>query len=154
MSALVESGRSARPRAARLCAVGARHRPSAVCDQARRNRDAWWTRRAVVDTKWKRLKGAIDDAKYGIGQADIYQMMAYAHVYQCQRILLLYPHHEQIGVGPGSTCVHQIIGSEDNRIGIESLSLAKPRLAPGKLRELVYSHQLGLPCRERLSASC
>jgi 5-methylcytosine-specific restriction enzyme subunit McrC len=45
----------------------------------------------IVDTKWKRLKGAIDDAKAGVGQADVYQMMAYAQVYRCKRVMLLYP---------------------------------------------------------------
>lgn len=39
---------------------------------------------AVIDTKWKlRSKG--------IAQGDVYQMMAYARLYQCERLLLLYP---------------------------------------------------------------
>jgi 5-methylcytosine-specific restriction enzyme subunit McrC len=32
----------------------------------------------VVDTKWKRLSARIDDPKQGIGQADVYQMLAYS----------------------------------------------------------------------------
>jgi len=38
----------------------------------------------VIDTKWKPL------AK-GIAQADVYQMMAYARLYRCGRLILLYP---------------------------------------------------------------
>jgi 5-methylcytosine-specific restriction enzyme subunit McrC len=40
---------------------------------------------AVIDTKWKRLAN-------GIVQADVYQMMAYARLYRCARLMLLYPH--------------------------------------------------------------
>jgi len=39
---------------------------------------------AVLDTKWKHL------AK-GVSHSDIYQMMAYARLYQCPRLILLYP---------------------------------------------------------------
>jgi 5-methylcytosine-specific restriction enzyme subunit McrC len=40
---------------------------------------------AVIDTKWK------DRAK-GVAQSDVYQMMAYARLYRCDRLILLYPH--------------------------------------------------------------
>lgn len=45
---------------------------------------------AVIDTKWKRFAD-------GIAQADAYQMMAYARLYRCDRLALLYPagHGEQ-----------------------------------------------------------
>lgn len=39
---------------------------------------------AVLDTKWKYL------AK-GVSHADLYQMMAYARLYACRRLILLYP---------------------------------------------------------------
>ncbi|MEN2711563.1 McrC family protein [Sphingomonas sp. NPDC092331] len=39
---------------------------------------------AVLDTKWKH-------PEKGISHADIYQMMAYARLYDCQRLTLLYP---------------------------------------------------------------
>lgn len=39
---------------------------------------------AVLDTKWKHL------AK-GVSNADLYQMMAYARLYSCRRLILLYP---------------------------------------------------------------
>lgn len=34
----------------------------------------------VIDTKWKRISARIDDPKQGVSQADVYQMMAYAHL--------------------------------------------------------------------------
>lgn len=38
----------------------------------------------VIDTKWK-------DRGKGLAQADLYQMMAYARLYACERLILLYP---------------------------------------------------------------
>jgi 5-methylcytosine-specific restriction enzyme subunit McrC len=38
----------------------------------------------VIDTKWKHLTN-------GIAQGDVYQMMAYARLYRCDRLILLYP---------------------------------------------------------------
>jgi 5-methylcytosine-specific restriction enzyme subunit McrC len=53
----------------------------------------------VIDTKWKRISSRIDDPKQGVSQSDIYQMMAYAHLYKAPRLTLLYPHHgELLGV--------------------------------------------------------
>ncbi len=43
----------------------------------------------LLDTKYKRLNPS--DAKLGISSSDFYQMHAYAHRYQCPRVLLLYP---------------------------------------------------------------
>lgn len=39
---------------------------------------------AIIDTKWKPLVN-------GIAQSDVYQMMAYARLYCCDRLILLYP---------------------------------------------------------------
>ena len=107
----------------------------------------------VIDTKWKRLKGAIDDPKYGVGQADVYQMMAYAHVYQCERLLLLYPHHAGLGSEEaGLTCVHRINGTNDSRIGVATLSLSNPKAAAAQLRGLLLVDELGLHPNQSLAA--
>ena len=47
-------------------------------------------RTVIMDTKWKTL---INDKgkNYGISQADMYQMYAYAHKYDTPEIWLLYP---------------------------------------------------------------
>lgn len=43
----------------------------------------------VLDTKWKRLKPG--DAKIGVKESDVYQMLAYAHAYMARRLVLIYP---------------------------------------------------------------
>jgi 5-methylcytosine-specific restriction enzyme subunit McrC len=45
----------------------------------------------VIDTKWKRLASDPLNAKHGVAQSDVYQLMAYARLYGCQRLMLLYP---------------------------------------------------------------
>jgi 5-methylcytosine-specific restriction enzyme subunit McrC len=55
----------------------------------------------VIDTKWKRISSRIDDPKQGVSQADVYQMMAYAHLYEAPRLTLLYPHHSGLGEAEG-----------------------------------------------------
>jgi 5-methylcytosine-specific restriction endonuclease McrBC regulatory subunit McrC len=94
----------------------------------------------------------VDDPTYGVGQADVYQMMAYAHVYRCERLLLLYPHHAGVGSEPaGLTCVHRINGTDDSRIGVATLSLSNPR-AVGQLRELLLVEGLALHPRQFAAA--
>jgi 5-methylcytosine-specific restriction enzyme subunit McrC len=43
----------------------------------------------LLDTKYKRLDPS--DRRLGVSQSDLYQMHAYAHRYQCPRVVLLYP---------------------------------------------------------------
>ena len=49
----------------------------------------------IGDTKWKRLD--LEHRKLGVSQADLYQMLAYAQQYKCQRLLLLYPFESGFG---------------------------------------------------------
>lgn len=49
--------------------------------------------RIIIDTKWKCLTDRRHKPKMAIDQADVYQVMAYARVYGCQDLMLLYPHH-------------------------------------------------------------
>ena len=49
----------------------------------------------IIDTKWKRITRT-DDPKGGVSQADVYQMMAYSHLYDCKSVVLLYPHHRNL----------------------------------------------------------
>jgi 5-methylcytosine-specific restriction enzyme subunit McrC len=46
----------------------------------------------LIDTKYKRLDKS--DLKLGVSQSDFYQMYAYAHRYECPRVVLLYPQME------------------------------------------------------------
>ena len=83
----------------------------------------------IVDTKWKRLKGVIDNPKRGVGQGDVYQMMAYANVYRCNRLMLLYPHHNEIGAREeGVLSSYLIKGTEDAQLSVASLMMSNPNL--------------------------
>lgn len=66
----------------------------------------------VIDTKWKRISARIDDPKQGVSQADVYQMMAYAHLYKAPRLTLLYPHHVGLGDQEGIHSQFQVTGRE------------------------------------------
>lgn len=66
----------------------------------------------VIDTKWKRISPRIDDPKQGVSQGDVYQMMAYAHLYKAPRLTLLYPHHEGLGGDEGIQAQFQISGQK------------------------------------------
>lgn len=93
----------------------------------------------VIDTKWKRLKNVLDDAKHGVGQADVYQMMAYAHVYQCERLMLLYPHSADLHCPPGHVARRSVRGTADTRLSCATVSLAEPRSIIAQLRSLLQS---------------
>lgn len=54
----------------------------------------------IVDTKWKRMTPRIDDPKQGVSQADVYQLMAYGRLYDCPKVMLLYPHHGDLPPDP------------------------------------------------------
>lgn len=49
----------------------------------------------IIDTKWKLLKAAV--SREGVSSADVYQMFAYATQYVSPDVLLLYPHHAELG---------------------------------------------------------
>jgi len=50
---------------------------------------------AVIDTKWKHLK--VNGVREDISTSDLYQMFAYAKQYQVPGVILLYPHHPELG---------------------------------------------------------
>ena len=105
----------------------------------------------IIDTKWKRLKGPVDDAKRGVGQADVYQMMAYSQVYQCDNLLLLYPHHTEMDAPEGLIDAHHIVGTERARLSVGTVSLEKLQTVPTRLTELVTAC-LSTTCRDYLAA--
>lgn len=65
----------------------------------------------IIDTKWKRVARQMDDPKRGVSQADIYQMVAYGQLYDCTDLVLLYPHHSELGSGVGVFGTHRITGT-------------------------------------------
>lgn len=66
----------------------------------------------IIDTKWKRIGARIDDAKQGVAQADVYQMMAYGRLYDSLRMTLLYPHHAGLHGDEGMQASYWIAASE------------------------------------------
>lgn len=46
---------------------------------------------AIVDTKWKKLSVDPTARKHGVKESDVYQMMAYARLYDVPELMLLYP---------------------------------------------------------------
>lgn len=98
----------------------------------------------VIDTKWKMIGLNPEDRKRGVSQSDVYQMMAYARLYACREVMLLYPHHAGLGADaldarygmlPGAERLH--IASVDLGLGEASVvqRLAK-LMAPAEVSEI------------------
>jgi 5-methylcytosine-specific restriction enzyme subunit McrC len=92
----------------------------------------------VIDTKWKRLSRAIDDPKRGVSQSDVYQMMAYAHVYQVDKVLLMYPYHDELNAEEGILCDHEIMGTEA-KLSIATLNLSNLDHISHRLRSMILN---------------
>lgn len=75
----------------------------------------------LIDTKWKLVGRNPEDRKRGVSQADVYQMMAYARLYDCRDVMLLYPHHA--GLGPEALEVGYTIRSGGERLRVASVDL-------------------------------
>lgn len=70
----------------------------------------------IADTKYKVLNE--DDRKYGVAQADLYQMFAYSRRYSVPDITLIYP--KTSGVEP-----HTLELPDDTRVHIRTISLSR-----------------------------
>lgn len=81
----------------------------------------------VIDTKWKRIGRNPDDAKRGVSQADVYQMMAYARLYRCPEVMLLYPHHAGLGAHALNAAYGILAGEE--RLRVASVDLVSGEAA-------------------------
>jgi 5-methylcytosine-specific restriction enzyme subunit McrC len=94
----------------------------------------------VIDTKWKRISARIDDPKQGVSQADVYQMMAYAQLYDAPRLTLLYPHHPGLG---GDDTVHgrYAITGHATILETASIDVANSTDILGRLRRLILGEE-------------
>ena len=94
----------------------------------------------VIDTKWKRISSRIDDPKQGVSQADVYQMMAYAQLYDAPRLTLLYPHHPGLG---GEDKVHgrYSITGHGTVLETATIDVANSTNMLGRLRRLILSEE-------------
>jgi 5-methylcytosine-specific restriction enzyme subunit McrC len=79
----------------------------------------------IIDTKWKMLNPRSEDAKHGISQADVYQMIAYAQVYRCTNLMLLYPHHPGLGQKAGRITEFEVAGSEGTKLVIATVDVTR-----------------------------
>ena len=79
----------------------------------------------IIDTKWKKIEHPDDDPKYGVKQSDVYQLMAYSQIYNCPRVVLLYPHHGKLPSEP----IHKVysIGkqSAQEKLTVATLDITK-----------------------------
>ena len=48
------------------------------------------------------MRSASVHRRRGVSEADVYQVMAYGHVYDVSSLMLLYPHHAELEEPPGS----------------------------------------------------
>lgn len=81
----------------------------------------------IIDTKWKRIGRNPEDAKRGVSQADVYQMMAYARLYRCPEVMLLYPHHAGLGAAALNAAYGILAGEE--RLRVASVNLVSGEAA-------------------------
>lgn len=79
----------------------------------------------VADTKWKRLDPG--ETNLGLTESDLYQLLAYAHRYQVERAVLLYPHHPAMGP-PGFKREFAIQGSASWKVHVRVVTLDLARL--------------------------
>ena len=96
----------------------------------------------VIDTKWKRLKPSQIEGKRGVSQADVYQMMAYARLYDSPQLMLLYPHHDELE-SPGVLEQYALTGGVE-RLSTATIDLARLHLVGAQLRKLVLNRRASL----------
>jgi 5-methylcytosine-specific restriction endonuclease McrBC regulatory subunit McrC len=103
-------------------------------EQGTRTKPAW-----IIDTKWKRLDE--QERNQGIAQADVYQMLGYAHRYGARDVFLLYPHHAGIGCETGLQRSFHILGgvSENGakNIHVACVDLKNLHTVPEQLRSIL-----------------
>lgn len=92
----------------------------------------------IIDTKWKRLDATNSGGRWGVSQSDIYQMMAYAHVYPANRLILLYPHHSDLHRPAGLQAVFNIENTQKS-IEIATVDMTRPATACDQIEVLVRS---------------
>lgn len=95
----------------------------------------------IIDTKWKRMTPRIDDPKQGVSQADVYQLMAYGRLYDCTNVMLLYPHHADLGPEPIRR--RYSIGTKE---AVETLIVATQDLAGPQRSQKDVLRELVLDC--------
>jgi 5-methylcytosine-specific restriction enzyme subunit McrC len=97
--------------------------------------------RFIADTKWKRLKPA--DFRDGVASSDVYQMYAYSSRYRAPEVVLLYPHHAELGEWKARRAEYWL--EEDavpaavrRRIGVATIDLRDLATVPEQLAKAFW----------------
>lgn len=100
----------------------------------------------ILDTKWKQL--SIEEAKDGVAQSDLYQMYAYANCYNCDDVILLYPHHEKLGPDAGvrgsyllNPWVCEVSNQKGRRVRVATINLENLKTVPAQLRQIILPEE-------------
>jgi len=93
----------------------------------------------VIDTKWKRLNEHAN--RDGISTSDVYQMYAYSTQYRSPEVLLLYPHHSELGGWTPRRAEYWVNGSHGmnsvaQKVSVATVSLQNLSDVPNQLRKL------------------
>lgn len=105
----------------------------------------------ILDTKWKRLN-ADPRGNYGISQADMYQMYAYAKKYDSSDIWLIYPYHDEVSrVGNISYNAHEADKSINVHVFMIDLENWKNslRMLYDSMVSIEMIHKVNRECFER-----
>lgn len=96
--------------------------------------------RVIIDTKWKKLASDPFDRKRGVKQGDVYQLMAYARLYRCDRLMLLYPSVP----GAGEQARHDFglaLGRE--RLAVSTVDISEPKRFAQQLAAIISAELSG-----------
>lgn len=90
----------------------------------------------VIDTKWKRIVSPHADRTMEVRQGDVYQLMAYAQLYDCERVMLLYPQHGGLA---GPLAVHHRIAEAGGtgRLTVATVDVSSDVAARASLETLL-----------------
>lgn len=94
----------------------------------------------IIDTKWKLLRE--EASREAVSSADIYQMLAYGHRYDCSDVVLLYPHHAGLKDWVAKRATYAVEGHCDERVAsavrvsVATVDLADLASVPGQLRRI------------------
>lgn len=97
----------------------------------------------IIDTKWKPVDE--QEHNHGVGQADVYQMLGYAHRYGVKDVFLLYPHHNLAGAKAGiqrsfrilGECVSPAADAGGSCIHVATVDIANLNAVPSQLQSIL-----------------
>lgn len=99
----------------------------------------------IIDTKWKRLKE--QSYREGVTSTDVYQMYAYSTQYAAPEVLLLYPHHRDLGEWKPRRAEYWVHGANgslnlNQRVCVSSIELQDLKTVPAQLKSMILGRHL------------